>query len=104
MQFYIFDSENNIIKISIVFISTSWIKKTQLINGTSSNPQKFIKYFNGTAIAAFSRVPFVSSASLFPNNLALYSKDLKLSLLAISPLKSVASFLEQSHKLLIVSK
>ena len=115
MQFCIFDSENNIIRISVVFISTSWIQTQylihlcynsifQLINGASSNTQKLLKYFNGTAIVAFSRIPFVSSASLFPNNLALHSKDLKLSLLAISALKLVASSLERKHILLFVSK
>ena len=40
---------------------------------------------------------------MFPNNLALYSKDLKL-LLAISVLELVTSYLEQNHKLPVVSE
>ena len=40
---------------------------------------------------------------MFPNNLALYSKDLKL-LLATSALKLVASSLEENHKLHVVSE
>ena len=42
----------------------------------------------------FFRIPFAPSVSVFPNNLALYSKDLKLLLLAISSSKLVASSLE----------
>ena len=56
--------------------------------------KSYLKYFNGKAIAAFFRVPFASSASVFHNNLALYLKDLQLLLLSISALKLVASLLE----------
>ena len=63
----------------------------QLINGISSDLQKLIKYFNGTAIVAFLEIPFAPSASVFSNNLALNLKDLKLLVLAISALKFVAS-------------
>ena len=66
----------------------------QLINGISSDLQKLLNYFNGTAIAAFVRVPLFPSASEFPNNLSLYSKDLKILLLAISALKLVVSSFE----------
>ena len=51
-------------------------------------------YFNGTAITAFFRIPVFSSAPVFPNNLSLYSKDLKLLLLATSALNLVASSFE----------
>ena len=73
-----------------------------LINGISGDLQKLLKYFNGTAVVAFFRIPFASSATVFRINLALYLKDLILLALAISTLKSVASFLEQNHKLPVV--
>ena len=50
--------------------------------------QKLLKYFNDTAIVAFLKTPF---AAVFPNNLALYSKNLKLLSLAMSELKLVAT-------------
>ena len=59
-----------------------------------SDLEKLLKYFNGTATAAFFKIPFVLSASLFPNNLVLYLEDLKLLSLAISALKLVASSFE----------
>ena len=43
---------------------------------------------------AFFRIPFAPSVSLPLNNLALYSKDLKLLLLAMSTLKLATSSLE----------
>ena len=58
----------------------------QLLNGITSNLQTLLKYFNGTAIVAFLKIPFVPSAAVFHNNLALYLKDLKSSPLAISAL------------------
>ena len=58
----------------------------QLTNGIQNDLEKITKYFNGTAIFAFFRIPLVPSASVFPNNLPLYSKDLKVSLLTISAL------------------
>ena len=47
-----------------------------------------------TAIVAFLEILFAPSASVFPNNLALYLKGLKLLSLAISALKLVASSFE----------
>ena len=41
---------------------------------------------------------------MFPNNLALYLKDLKLSSLAILAFKLVASSLELNHKFAVVSE
>ena len=73
-----------------------------LINGISGDLQKLLKYANRTADVAFFRIPFASSATVFPINLSLYLKDLKLLALAISTLKSVASFLEQNHKFPVV--
>ena len=73
-----------------------------LINGISGDLQKLLKYFNGTAVVAFFRIPFASSATVFRINLALYLKDLILLALAISTLKSVASFSKQNHKLPVV--
>ena len=55
-----------------------------------SDHQKLLKYFNGTVIVAFFRIPFGPSASVFPNILALYLRDLKLLVLAISTLNLVA--------------
>ena len=50
--------------------------------------QELLKYFNGTAVVAFLKTPFVA---VFPNNLSLYSKKLKLLSLAMSELKLVAT-------------
>ena len=49
----------------------------QLINDISSDLQTLLRYFNGTAIVELSRIAFAPSASVFPNNLALYSKSLR---------------------------
>ena len=66
----------------------------QLINGFSSYHQKLLRQFNGTAIVAFFRIPFASSAPVFPYNLALCLKDLKLLLSSILALKLVAPSFE----------
>ena len=52
----------------------------------------------------FLKIPFAPSATVFPNNLALYLKDLKSLVLAIFALKSVDSCLESNHKLPLVSE
>ena len=69
---------------------------------------KLLKYFNGAAIVVFFRIPLawfgVGWTTVFPNNLALYLKDLKLLVLTISALKLVASSLEKNHKLPVVFK
>ena len=75
--------------VHLIFNST-----LQLINGNSSDLQKLLKYFNGTAIVRFFRIPlawFASWVTVVSNNLALHSKDLKLSSLTIYALKLVAS-------------
>ena len=69
----------------------------QLINDLSSDLQKLLKYFNGAAIAVFFRIPLAALsawAAVFPNNVALYLKDLKVTSLATSALKLVASSLD----------
>ena len=66
----------------------------QLINDISSDLKKLLNYLNDTAFVAFLRIPLVSSASVFSNNLALYLKDLKLSVFSKTALKSIASSLE----------
>ena len=69
----------------------------QLINGVSSELQKLLQYFNGIAIVALFRIPLPAFgtgwATVFPNNLVLWLKYLKLSVLVISALRSVASSL-----------
>ena len=37
-----------------------------------------LTYFNGTVIVAFLKISFSPFVTVFPNNLALYSKDFKL--------------------------
>ena len=73
------------------FLHLTFNSTQQLINCISSDLQKLLKYFNGTAIAAFLKIPFAPSATLFPNNLVLYLKDLKLSLFSVLLCKSIAS-------------
>ena len=76
----------------------------QLINDISSNLEKLLKYFNGRGIIAILKFLFASSISVFPNNLVLYLKELKLSLLAISALTLIVSSLEQNYKFPIISE
>ena len=67
-----------------------------------------LKSFNDTAIVTFFRILLawfrVGWATAFPNNLALYSKDLKSSVFSISLLKLVDSSLEYNHKRPVVSE
>ena len=76
-------------------VHLSFNSMLQLINCILSDLQKLLNYFSGTAIVAFFRIPLAASGAgwtaLFPNNLALYLKDLKLPLLALSALKLVSS-------------
>ena len=86
-------SKNNVIRIAFVlslpaadktqyFVHLSFNYTLQWINGISNDFQKLLKYFNGTAIATFFRIPLawfrLGWATVFPNNLAWYLKDLKL--------------------------
>ena len=76
------------------FIHLSFSSTLQLISGISCDHQKLLGHFNGTATVAFFRIELFPSAAVVPNNLALYSKDLKAFLFAILALKLVASSLE----------
>ena len=79
----------------------------QLIHGIYFNIQKLVKYFNGTPIVAFVRIPSEALSAwgpVFSNHLTLYSKDLKLVSLTISALKLVASSLNYNLKLPFVSE
>ena len=70
----------------------------QLLNRILIDLQKLLKYFNVTTTVAFLKIPFTafgaSWATVFPNNLVLYLKDLKLLVLAILLLKLFASSFE----------
>ena len=48
----------------------------QLINGIWSDLRKLLRYFNDTVIVVFLKISFALSATVFPNNMALYSNDL----------------------------
>ena len=58
------------------FVHLSFNFTLESINGILSDLQKLLKYFNSTKIVAVFEIPFALSASVFPNNLALYLKDL----------------------------
>ena len=73
------------------FINLSFDSILQLINAVLGDLQKLLKDFNSTAVVALFGIPFFPSALAFPNNLALYLKDLKSLPLAIFALKLVAS-------------
>ena len=70
--------------------------------------KNYLSVLISTEITEFLKIPLhwfgLGWASVFPSDLALYLKDLKLSVLAISALKSVASSFEQSYKLPVVSE
>ena len=88
-----------ILTICFIFITQysvylSFNSTLQLINDISSDLQRLLKCINETAIVAFLKIPFAPSASVLPNNLDLYAKDIKSTSLAISALKLVASSLE----------
>ena len=61
------------------FVQLSFKSTLQLLSGILSGLQKLSKYFNGTAIVAFPRIPLAlfgtGSALVFPNNLAFYLKN-----------------------------
>ena len=80
------------------FVYLSFNSTLQLINGILSDLQKILKVFSSTAILAIFRTFLawfgVVWAAVLSKNLALYLKDLKLLVLAISALKLVASPME----------
>ena len=73
------------------FVYLSFNSTLQLINGISIGFQKLLKYFNDTAIVTFLKIPLAAFgagwATLFPNNLTLCLKDLKLLVFSILILK-----------------
>ena len=75
------------------FIHLSFDSPLQPINGVSSDLQKLLKYFNDITNTVFFKIPFTSSALVFPNNLALYFGNLKLLPSSILALNLVASSL-----------
>ena len=76
------------------FVQLNFNSTLQLINCISGDIQKLLQYFNGIAIVVFLQIPFSPSATVVSNELALYSKHLKLLLLEISASKLVATSLE----------
>ena len=66
----------------------------QLMNNISSDCQKLLIYFNGAAVVPFYRIELLSFATVFPNNLALNLKDLKVLVFAMISFKLAASSLE----------
>ena len=97
MQFCVFYIKKNLIRaISLYqwFAHLSFNSSLQLINGISSDLRTLLRYFNSAAIFVFSKNPFVPSASVFPNKLALYLKHMKALPSAITTLKLVVSSLE----------
>ena len=73
------------------FVHLGFNSTLQLINGISGDFQKLFKYFNGTAIITFLSMSLAPSTTLFPNNSALFLKDINLLVFSISALKLVAS-------------
>ena len=61
----------------------------QLINSISRDLPKLLKYFNGAAAVASSKIPF--AAAVLPINLVVYLKDLKALVLIIEFPKSSPS-------------
>ena len=63
------------------FVHLSFNSILELVNGILSDLSKLLRYFNGKAIVAYFRNPLASFGegweAVFPNHLALYSKDLK---------------------------
>ena len=97
----VFDSKNNIIRISISIINTSCRQNTMIclfkfqFNFAINQWHLSInQYIDGTVIAVFLEIPLALSAIVFVNNLTLYLKDLKVLQSAISTLKLIASSLE----------
>ena len=76
------------------FVRLSFNPTLQLISCISCDLHKLLEYFNGAAIFAFIKIPFVATASVFPNSVFLYSKDLTFLLLGMFALKLVDSYFE----------
>ena len=59
--------------------------------------RNYLNILIGRQLLHFFNNPFALSALVFPNNLALYLKDLKALPLAIYELKSVVSSFDENH-------
>ena len=83
---------------TLFFTHLSFNSTLQLINDSSSDLQKLVKYFTNPAIVAFYRLPLawfkVGWTTGFPNNLALSLKSLNLLVFTTLLSKSVASLFE----------
>ena len=60
------------------FVHLSFSSTLELINDILSDLQSLLRYINGTAVAVFFRIQLLPPTTMFPNNLASLSKDLKL--------------------------
>ena len=80
------------------FANLSFSSTLELIYIISSDLHKLLKYFNDKAIVAFFRIPLtwfgLEWDSVFSSSLALYLKDIKLSVFVILLLPLVTSSLE----------
>ena len=74
------------------FVNLSFNFTLQLINAMSSDLQKLLRFVNGTAIVSFYRIQV--AAAVYPINLVLYLKDLKVLLPSIPAAILVVSSLE----------
>ena len=83
---------------TLFFTHLSFNSTLQLINDSSSDLQKLVKYFTNPAIVAFYRLPLawfkVAWTTGFPNNLALSLKNLNLLVFTTLLSKSVASLFD----------
>ena len=61
------------------FVRSSSNSTLHSISGVSSDLPKLLRYFNGTAIVAFLKIPSAPFSAVCHNNLALYLKYLKIS-------------------------
>ena len=72
------------------FVHSSFHSTLELINDISFDHQKLLRYLNGTAIVAFSTVPF--AAAVLPINFVLSLKDFKILVFTILEPKSLLHF------------
>ena len=74
-----------IVKTQCFVVHSSLSSIFQLINDISSNLQKLLRYFNGTAIVVFSIIPF--AVAMFTINFVLYLEDIRILLSVMLALK-----------------
>ena len=76
------------------FVYLCFNSPLQLINGILIDLPKLLKILMAKQMLHFFRIPLAPSSSVFPNNLAIYLKDLKLLVLVKSALKLFAPSFE----------